>query len=141
MSRNAKIAISAGVVAAGVAVIVYSALGNSLPYKYVDGVMGDPDRWESKAIQLHGNVESGSIEEKIEDQTTKTTFVLYYKDKRIKVTHQGGKPDTFRDEAQVVATGRLRKDPNGEPFFEAKELLAKCPSKYESAGGTLQNQL
>ena len=38
-------------------------------------------------------------------------------------------PDTFVDEADVVVEGARR--PDG--VFEATTLLAKCPSKYESA--------
>ena len=38
-------------------------------------------------------------------------------------------PDTFKHGAEVVVTGRVRDDGT----FDASELLAKCPSKYEAA--------
>jgi cytochrome c-type biogenesis protein CcmE len=42
----------------------------------------------------------------------------------------GGRvPDTFVDGSQVVVSGQMGKD----GVFQAKQLLAKCPSKYEAA--------
>ena len=48
----------------------------------------------------------------------------------VAVAYHGVIPDTFVDEAAVVVEGRLE---NGT--FVAHNLLAKCPSKYESADG------
>lgn len=42
-------------------------------------------------------------------------------------------PDTFAEGGQVVVTGQL----DGEGFFQASQLLAKCPSKYEAADPAL----
>lgn len=144
MKRTVLIIVSAIVLLGGAAALVLSALGNSVPYKYVNDVMAAPDDWVGKTTKVHGQVEPGSIEETIENQTTKTTFVLHYKGKRITVKHEGSKPDTFRDDAEVVATGKLAKaeaGEDGEYVFHAKELLAKCPSKYEAAGSTLDKRL
>lgn len=44
------------------------------------------------------------------------------------VVHEGVKPDMFNDGAEVIVEGKLL--PGG--VFEAKTLLLKCPSKYES---------
>jgi cytochrome c-type biogenesis protein CcmE len=52
---------------------------------------------------------------------------------RITIHYNGVKPDLLKHEAQAIVSGSL--DVNG--IFQAKELLLKCPSKYESA---LQNQ-
>ncbi|MBK6684314.1 MAG: cytochrome c maturation protein CcmE [Deltaproteobacteria bacterium] len=50
------------------------------------------------------------------------------KDKTITVRYTGVVPDTFKDDAEVIVTGMVQ--PDGS--FVAKELLAKCPSKYEA---------
>src|SRR5262245_23689824 len=39
-------------------------------------------------------------------------------------------PDTFKEDGDVVVEGRL----DGEGVFQAANLLAKCPSKYEGEG-------
>jgi cytochrome c-type biogenesis protein CcmE len=93
-------------------------------------VVGEPLKWKNKALKIHGLVEAGSIKEEIIAQKTHRTFVLEFQGKRIKVRNEGPKPDTFRDLAEVVARGRLVEE-NGEYVFEASELIAKCPSKYE----------
>ena len=46
------------------------------------------------------------------------------------VSFTGQPPDTFKDEAEVVAHGQLRSDGG----FDANQVIAKCPSKYEAAG-------
>jgi cytochrome c-type biogenesis protein CcmE len=48
--------------------------------------------------------------------------------KTIRVFYKGVVPDTFKDDAEVIVSGELGKDGN----FHAKDLLAKCPSKYEA---------
>ena len=48
---------------------------------------------------------------------------------RITIHYNGVKPDLLKHEAQAIVSGSL--DTNG--VFQAKELLLKCPSKYESA--------
>ena len=45
------------------------------------------------------------------------------------VVYNGIAPDTFTDSVDVVVSGRMRTDGT----FEAKELLAKCASRYENA--------
>jgi cytochrome c-type biogenesis protein CcmE len=48
------------------------------------------------------------------------------------VHHTGPKPDTFKDQSEVVATGVLSRQ-GTELVVDASELSAKCPSKYEGS--------
>lgn len=50
------------------------------------------------------------------------------RDGKIIVRYTGFPPDTFKDDAEVIATGTLQSDGT----FVATALLAKCPSKYEA---------
>jgi cytochrome c-type biogenesis protein CcmE len=66
------------------------------------------------------------------DHPHKTDVVLAHpeaKGRTISVQYNGAVPDTFKDNAEVIITGALRE--NG--VFEARDLVAKCPSKYEAA--------
>ena len=110
--------------------LIYSSLAEAEYYKHVNEVTIEPARWVDKALKVHGFVEPGSIEEKIEGQATVRTFYLQYDGEHIRVKHVGPKPDTFRDLAEVVAKGTLHSQPDGVEL-EATELMAKCPSKYE----------
>lgn len=132
MKTSWKIVASIAVVAAGAGLLVYSSLADAQPYEKVDQLMASPSQFEGKTMRIHGFVEPGSIHEQIVDQQTKRTFILQNQGKRILVRNEGPKPDTFRDEAEVVAKGRLALE-NGQYVFHASELMAKCPSKYQGA--------
>lgn len=48
---------------------------------------------------------------------------------RLRVVHDGVKPEMLRNEAQAILRGRMTE----EGFFRAEEILLKCPSRYEEA--------
>jgi len=154
----AKIALTAAVVVGGGGFLVYSSVGHAQHYEMVDKlVAGNLDRWAGKELKVHGFVEAGTIVEQVVDQEMQRSFVLEKEGKKIRVFSKGPKPDTFKDQSEVVATGRLVpakdmqkladalcKDPKTagcpihadaeQPFVvESTELMAKCPSKYGDA--------
>ncbi|MCJ7554156.1 MAG: cytochrome c maturation protein CcmE [Ignavibacteriaceae bacterium] len=62
------------------------------------------------------------------DRETKT-FSFYMRDekgKEMKVVYNGMMPNNFESATSVVVTGNFE---NG--YFRAKDILTKCPSKYE----------
>ncbi len=138
MKTSWKIVASFAVVAAGVGLLIYSSLADAQPYQMVDKLMAAPSKYEGKTMRIHGYVEPGSIKEQIVDQQTIRTFILQNGGKRIFVRNEGPKPDTFRDQAEVVAKGKLAIE-NGQYVFHASELTAKCPSKYEGAPSGSKN--
>lgn len=129
-----KVLLTIGVILGAVAMFVFSSSAEAEYYKHVHEIAGEYASWEDKHLQIHGFVEAGSIHEEIVDQATKREFILESEGERILVKNQGPKPDTFKDLAEVVAKGKLVKD--GDVYiFEATELMAKCPSKYEGSKG------
>jgi len=57
------------------------------------------------------------------------TFSFYMSDangNEMKVVYEGAMPNNFETATSVVVTGSYR---NG--YFHAKDILTKCPSKYE----------
>ncbi|MGH2575147.1 MAG: cytochrome c maturation protein CcmE [Ignavibacteria bacterium] len=59
-------------------------------------------------------------------------FIFYMKDENnteMKVILNGAKPNNFEMAENVVAKGRVK-----DGTFYAKEVLTKCPSKYEGKG-------
>ena len=82
-----------------------------------------------KRIKVAGNVKDGTLQR----NHKLTTFVIEL-DGVTQTVHYTGKaalPDTFKEGAQVVADGRMRDD----GVFEAKQIQAKCASKYEAEYG------
>jgi cytochrome c-type biogenesis protein CcmE len=80
-----------------------------------------------RGFRVNGHVTAGSIERLPTGEDVR--FVMSDGKAALPVAYHGIIPDTFVDEADVVVEGSLRAD----GVFEAHTLLAKCPSKYESA--------
>ena len=130
MSHKAvKVSVTTLVLATALGVLLYTTLGESMQYyKYVDEVMASPDAWHGKTLQVHGNVVRGSIGRKRD--SLEYQFDIHRNGKVIRAYYNGIVPDTFKDDSEVVLTGRLTA--NG---FMATDMTAKCPSKYEEAPG------
>jgi cytochrome c-type biogenesis protein CcmE len=77
-------------------------------------------------LRIGGEVKPGSIVK----NGSQVNFVLHQGAQTQAVVYTGMDPlpDTFRDNAQALADGRL--GANG--VFEANKIQAKCASKYES---------
>jgi len=78
----------------------------------------------SKKLRVAGNVQPGSIKR----SGTNVQFVLAENDKLLPVIYSSTEPppDTFKDNAQALAEGSYGRD----GVFHAKQLQAKCASKY-----------
>ena len=148
-STLAKIALTAAVAVAGLGFIVYSTAGHAEHYRMVDKLMvGDLTQWEGKDLKVHGDVLAGSIHEQVVDQKTYRTFLLTRGGKKIRVFSSGPKPDTFKDQSEVIASGHLVPAQDKRELakslgvaleadlayvVDAEKLDAKCPSKYDGA--------
>lgn len=154
-----KIAVTLTVALAGGGFLLYSSSEAAQHYEMVDKLVGGGlGAYQGKALKVHGFVEAGSIVDAIIDQEQKRTFVLQKGGKKIRVFSTGPVPDTFKDQSEVVASGRLlasgevqqladaicakARTPVGCPIrtdaeqawvVQSTELMAKCPSKYEGA--------
>lgn len=133
MSKKATRAVISGVVLIGaLTMLLYTTVSQGAQYyKHVDEVMASPTDWYGKKMQLHGFVVDRSIMQR--PNTMDYQFKLKSGDYQVTAAYTGIVPDTFKDGAEVVLTGRLgpqgfQVDPNG--------VTAKCPSKYEAAGPT-----
>ncbi len=87
----------------------------------------------SKRLRVAGNVKPGSIKR----TGTHVQFVLVEEDQNVSVDYTGTEapPDTFKDDSQALADGNFGRD----GVFHAKQLQAKCASKYapqQQPGGT-----
>jgi len=104
--------------------------------------------WGDKEIKVHGFVEPGSVAEQVIAHETQRSFVLQLNGAKVRVFSRGPKPDTFKDNAEVVATGHLvrstemagsakalgvRADAEQSWVVDATDLMAKCPEHYDGA--------
>ena len=146
-STLGKIVLTAAVAVGGIT-FVLRASANAERYFHVEQLMDkELPEWTGKELKIQGNVVTGSIQEKIANQETQRTFLLQSGGKRIRVFNAGPKPDTFKDESEVVATGHLVPAADLKPtagalqvaieadmpyVLQSSVLSAKCPSKYDS---------
>jgi cytochrome c-type biogenesis protein CcmE len=155
-STLTKIGLTVAVVLGGGGFLVKSSLGHAQHYMMVHELVASGlDQWKDKELKVHGIVEGKSIVEDTVDQETRRSFVLEKEGKKIRVFSAGPKPDTFKDQSEVVATGHLvpaasmqlvadklcakpgnpacpiKADAEQAYVVDASELMAKCPSKYK----------
>ena len=83
----------------------------------------------SKRLRVAGNVVPGSIKR----SGTHVDFLLKENDLTLPVSYTGTEapPDTFKDDSQALADGSFGRD----GVFHAKQLQAKCASKYAPQPG------
>jgi cytochrome c-type biogenesis protein CcmE len=127
--KAAKVGVTALILATAFGVMLFTTMGESMQYyKYVDEVAAEPQNWEGKTLQVHGYVVPGTIERKRDALEYK--FDLHRNGHVITAYYNGIVPDTFKNDAEVVLTGQF-----SDAGFVAREMTAKCPSKYEEAPG------
>jgi len=129
MSSQAKIYLKFGAATAAILLLLgylaYTGVQDSKSY-YVTikelRTMGD--NAYSKRLRVADNVQPGSIKR----TGTHVQFVLVEEDQNLAVDYIGSEapPDTFKDDSQALAEGRFGRD----GVFHAKQLQAKCASKY-----------
>ena len=116
-------------VAATMVFLLFVGVGSGGVYYYtVDEFLTQhPDA--AGRFRVNGKVVPGSIERLPTGMDVR--FTMIGGASSVPVRYHGVVPDTFVDDADVVVEGRLA--PDGH--FDATILLAKCPSKYETADG------
>ena len=93
-------------------------------YVTVKELQGMGDQAHARRLRVAGLVVPGSIRR----QGTGADFQIDEQGLKLQVAYRGTEPppDTFKDNAQALAEGSFRRD----NVFEAKQIQAKCASKY-----------
>ena len=93
-------------------------------YVTIKELRGMGDGAYTKRLRVAGNVQPGSIKR----TGTRVEFSLVENDQLLPVVYSGTEapPDTFKDNSQALAGGNFGRD----GVFHAKQLQAKCASKY-----------
>jgi cytochrome c-type biogenesis protein CcmE len=102
-------------------------------YKTITEVQQMGDRAQTQRVRVDGYVVPGSIVR----NGAEVSFIMHQDPSkraqdvvRLRVVYKGidPLPDTFKDDAQAMADGRLGAD----GVFQANKIQAKCASKYEA---------
>jgi len=105
--------------------LAYTGVQDSKSYYVtIKELRGMGDSAYTKRLRVAGSVQPGSIKR----TGTKVDFVLVENGQLLNVAYTGTEapPDTFKDDSQALADGSFGHD----GVFHAKQLQAKCASKY-----------
>lgn len=118
----------AGVAIAGaVLYLVLANTGTTAEFYMTIGELRSCHDCSTRVVRVAGNVVAGTIQKN--DATQVIHFQIADTAGKMPVVYAGTVPDIFRAGIQVVVEGKL--GPDG--IFHAQDLLAKCPSKFQSA--------
>lgn len=130
MNKSVKFGVPILIIVAGLAYLAVSGVQESKSYYVTIKEMKEMgDGVYNKRLRVAGNVQPGSIHR----QGTHVEFTLDEQGRTLNVVYAGTEapPDTFKDNAQALAEGSYGRD----GVFHAKQLQAKCASKYAPQQG------
>ena len=115
-----------GVVAfAGVALLVVSALQDTITYYRTPSEVAGRPALVGQHIRLGGRVVPGSVEH----AGAEIRFSLTDGRREVSVVHQGAPPDTFREDQDAVVEGI----PGPDGVFHADQVIVKHSNEYRPA--------
>ncbi|RAL24804.1 hypothetical protein DL240_00920 [Lujinxingia litoralis] len=115
---------------AAIGFLVFDGLQGETYFYEVDQAVAKGDDLIGKTVRIKGIVEPGSFEG--EAGGIHNTFRVSEQGVGMKVVYKRALPDTFQEESEVVAQGRV----DETLTLHADEVLVKCPSRYEGAPPT-----
>ena len=123
--KNLQFGAAIAVILMTLSYLAYTGVQESKSYYVtIAELRGMGDKAHSKRLRVAGTVVPGSIKR----QGTTVEFLLKEEANTLPVIYKGTEapPDTFKDESQALAEGEFGDD----GIFHAKQLQAKCASKY-----------
>ena len=127
-TKSIRIGATAGVIVLALMGLMCTTLSEGTEhYKHVDEVMGDPQAWHGKRLQLHGFV-MDPVYHKAD--TLEYRFQVQSNGKVVPATYKGVVPDTSsRARRSCRRAGSVRKG-SASP---SNGVMAKCPSEAREA--------
>jgi cytochrome c-type biogenesis protein CcmE len=110
------------------AYLVYGGIQQGATYWVTVGELQQRGAALPPRVRLGGTVAPGTV--RWDGGHRHLAFVITDGTHRLPVRYSGVVPDIFAEGRQVVVEGGLGRD----GAFRATTLLAKCPTKYDSAG-------
>lgn len=126
-----KILIPVLFIVAGLGFLIFRGISDTgVYYMTVEELITKADSQKGDSVRISGNVAAGTVNYNQRDLIL--SFAISdtaNPAKVINVLYNGPAPDAFKEGVEVVLQGIYDMEKN---LFTAKELLAKCPSKYDS---------
>jgi cytochrome c-type biogenesis protein CcmE len=126
LKARSKFFVGGAIIVLAVGYLVVSSIGGSTAY-YLTVQEVKAQGPSERPVRVAGTVVAETIKWNTQELLLK--FNIADDSGSLAVIYNGPRPDMLRDGAEVVVEGRYIE----EGFFEANNLLLKCPSKYEEA--------
>ena len=127
MSKKLKYLIGFLVIIGVLVYLLSTTFTSSLQYYLTAGeLQAKQIEYRGKTLKVAGK--AANIQQRVEDGKNTYHFNVLEGGASIPVTYAGFVPDTFKEGAEVVVTGKLLADGT----IQSSEILAKCASKYEA---------
>ena len=129
--RNLALLAGVLIAAAGILALVFSSVDDAAIYSMpTDQLLAQKDEFATKNVRVEGNLVPGTLTRR--DEPCEYRFSIQKNGEQLAVRYPACVvPDTFKDvpgmDVQVTAEGKL----NPAGHFDATNIMAKCPSKYE----------
>ncbi len=129
--RNLILLGSVLIAAAGILTLVFSSVDEAAIYSVTtDKLLAEKGKFADKNVRVEGDLVPGTLTRR--ESPCEYRFSIAKNGEQLAVRYpQCVVPDTFKDvpgmDVQVTAEGKL----NAEGHFDATNIMAKCPSKYE----------
>lgn len=128
---NIKLLVGLLVAAIGIVALAMNFREAAVYAKTVDQLMAEKSRLAGRAVRVEGNLVKGSLVH--QDVPCEYRFEMENGGAKVPVRYANCVvPDTFRDipgmDVKVTVEGKLSAETGR---FEATQVMAKCPSKYE----------
>ena len=127
-SKYLKFGVATAIILLSLGYLAYTGVQQSKSYYVtINELRAMDSSVYNKRLRVAGNVAPGSIKRTV----TRVEFTLIEQGNTLPVVYNGTEapPDTFKDDSQALAEGNL--SPDG--IFHAKQIQAKCASKYVPA--------
>lgn len=132
-ARNRLIGVTAIVIIAAVAIVASTGSSDGAYYRPVGEVVNDPSL-VGERVSVGGEVVAGSWDKKSNPMRFEIREEGEDDGAVIAVVYHGGVPSTFGDGVVAIIKGELTAD----GYIDSDDMITKCPSKYETATGSLQ---
>lgn len=113
--------VSTGVAIVASSAMVYAFLTSASPYVSLAQARNMPNR----SVHLSGDL----VKDSVRVEPGRRTMAFRLRDENgeiVRVVHKGELPSNMTQATKIVAVGTLKKEE-----FHSRQLLVKCPSKYE----------
>ncbi len=127
VAKKTRVAFAITLIVGALLWLTIGSFGDNMQYFVtVNDVSSMSQEELEQGVRVKGYLVPGSIEET--PNSLEIFFTLIESGETMRVRFDQERPDTFVDSSEVLVEGKF----TDAGYFEAKMLMAKCPSKYET---------